>query len=200
MAVGIFSVGTLVGMMDLQLSQMDAAHTRSNPSHINFLLRSSAQTEILQNIQRLPNVLGLDAITQFTVRFRLSSDSDWETGTLFIRPNYLTQNYDITSLNSQNWPKQGQVAMENLSAQVMPLAMETPIEFETPSGNSVLKYSGVVRHPFVKPPKFGGQLHFFADTSALALFGLPTTSFRQLLVQIQPPFQSEKVKSRPFGR
>ena len=85
--------------------------------------------------------------------------------------------------------------MENLSAQVMPLAMETPIEFETPSGNSVLKYSGVVRHPFVKPPKFGGQLHFFADTSALALFGLPTTSFRQLLVQIQPPFQSEKVQN-----
>ena len=87
MAVGIFSVGTLVGMMDLQLSQMDAAHTRSNPSHINFLLRSSTQTEILQNIQSLPNVLGLDAITQLTVRFRFSSESDWETGTLFIRPN-----------------------------------------------------------------------------------------------------------------
>ena len=195
MAVGVFSVGTLVGMMDLQLSQMDAAHTRSNPSHINFLLRSSAQTEILQNIHSLPNVLGLDAITQFTVRFRLSSDSDWETGTLFIRPNYLTQNYDITALNSQHWPKQGQVAMENLSAQVMPLALETPIEFETPNGPKTLKYSGVVRHPFVKPPKFGGQLHFFADTSALALFGLPTTSFRQLLVQIQPPYQSEKVQN-----
>lgn len=199
MAVGIFSVGALVGMMDLQLSQMDFAHTRSTPSHINFLLRSSASSDILQHIQSMPDILGLDAITQFTVRFRLSSDADWETGTLFIRPDYLNQHYDITSLNSANWPEKGQIAMENLSAQAMPLALGTAIEFETPQGSTTLQYSGIVRHPFVKPPKFGGQLHFFAQSSTLALFGLSPTSFRQLLVQVRPPFQSEKAQNVAFN-
>jgi putative ABC transport system permease protein len=194
MAVGIFSVGALVGMMDLQLSQMDVAHTRSNPSHINFLLRSSTSSDILKHIQSMPDILGLDAITQLTVRFRLSSDADWETGTLFIRPDYLNQHYDITSLNSPNWPEKGQIAMENLSAQAMPLALGSSIEFETPQGSTTLKYTSIVRHPFVKPPKFGGQLHFFADSSTLALFGLSPTSFRQLLVQVRPPFQSKKVQ------
>ncbi len=38
-AVGVFCVGTLFGMIDLQLTKMDASHRQSQPSHINLLLR-----------------------------------------------------------------------------------------------------------------------------------------------------------------
>jgi putative ABC transport system permease protein len=194
MAVGVFSVGALFGMIDLQLSQMDVAHQRSQPSHINLMLGSSAEKSTIEKIQALPNVLGVEPLTQLTVRFRLPNELEWQTGTLFIRADYSAQRYDITTLETGDWATSGQVAIENLSAQKIPLALNTSIEFETPRGNVSLNLSGIVRHPFVKPPQFGGQIHFFADNSSLELWGLKKNSFRQLLVQINAPYSLEKAR------
>jgi putative ABC transport system permease protein len=42
----------------------------------------------------------------------------------------------------------------------------------------------VIRHPFVQPPLFGGQAHFFVDEAGLERFGIPAGVYGQLLVQI----------------
>jgi putative ABC transport system permease protein len=194
MAVGVFSVGALFGMIDLQLSQMDAAHQRSQPSHINLMLGSSAENSVIEKIKILPQVLGVEALTPLTVRFKLPDEQNWQTGTLIIRADYQAQRYDKTTLETGDWATQGQVTLENLSAQEIPLALNTPIEFETPRGNIFLNLSGVVRHPFVKPPQFGGQIHFFANTSSLEHWGLKENSFRQLLVQINATYSLEKAR------
>ena len=69
-AAGVFCVGTLFGMIDLQLGKMDAAHRQSAPSHINLMLRSDADLKLLTAIQSLPGVAGVDTLTQLTVQFR----------------------------------------------------------------------------------------------------------------------------------
>lgn len=194
MAAGVFCVGTLFGMIDLQLSRMDTAHRQSHPSHISMILRQDANVTLLRKIHALPGVAGVDRMTQMTVRFRLPGSNDWQMGTLVMRPNYSRQFYDVSRLQAGNWPGMDSVAIENLSASYAEINIGDQVEFETNQGPQALTIGGIVRHPFVKPPKFGGQLHFFADAETAKQFDVPADSFRQLLVQVDPPYSVGKAR------
>jgi putative ABC transport system permease protein len=193
-AVGVCCVGTLFGMIDLLLSKMDAAHRQSQPSHINLILRQDADMRLLAQIKALPGVVGVDTMTPLSVHFRQPGELDWRLGTLIIRPDYENQHFDKTALHSGNWPNADRIAIENLSA-VSSGMQSGDLEFETLQGVQTWPIGGIVRHPFVKPPKFGGQLHFFASTATAAAFGIPAHSFRQLLVKISEPYSSDKARS-----
>ncbi|MCQ8104782.1 ABC transporter permease [Methylomonas sp. SURF-2] len=194
-AAGVFCVGTLFGMIDLQLGRMDSAHRQSQPSHISMILRSDADNSLLGKIAALPGVLAVEGMTPVTVRFRPVGEAEWQLATLMIRPDYTAQRFDKTLLQAGQWPAAGGVAIENLSARASGIGLEARIEFETVTGNHQLTLQGVVRHPFIKPPKFGGQMHFFADTGDAKWFGVPEHSFRQLLVRIRPPFRAEQARA-----
>ncbi|WP_150047919.1 FtsX-like permease family protein [Methylomonas rhizoryzae] len=191
MAIGIFSVGMLFGMVALMLSNMDAAHRASQPSHINLILRGAAPVKLLQEISAVPGVAGVDTINPLPVRYRKSGSDEWLDATLMLRDDYRAQRYDLTELQAGNWPAAGQLAVENLSLAQTGLALGDSVEFQSASGSQTFELSGVLRHPFVKPPKFGGQVHFFASREAAKTFGLPAGYFRQLLVQLRPPYSAE---------
>ncbi|MDT4290896.1 FtsX-like permease family protein [Methylomonas sp. MO1] len=193
-AVGVCCVGTLFGMIDLLLGKMDAAHRQSQPSHINLILRHDADISLLEQIKAIPGVAGVDTMTPLSVHFRQPGETDWHLGTLIIRPDYEEQHFDKTALQSGNWPSGDQIAIENLSALSSDIQSGN-IEFETALGPQTLPIGGIVRHPFVKPPKFGGQVHFFASVAHAAQFGIPAHSFRQLLVQIAEPYSSESARN-----
>ena len=192
-AAGVFCVGTLFGMIDLLLTQMDAAHSQSRPSHISLMLGDDVDRSVLERMDRIPGVAGIDTMTPLNIRYRTHEGQDWQTATLIIRSDFEQQQYDMTTLVNGRWPAPGRIAIENLSAKATGLAMGDEIELETRSGIQRLAIDGVVRHPFVKPPKFGGQSHFFADsTTAANLFGLNPAHARQLMVQLEPPYSNEQ--------
>lgn len=194
MAVGIFCIGTLFGMIDLQLSRMDAAHRASEPSHINLILRADADNNLLTEIRELAEVDDVDTMAQLTVRFRLPGWAGWQMGSLIIRPDYLGQSPDQTTLQDGLWPIGESMAIERLSAQAAGLKTGDTVEFETVDGVRSYAIGGLVRHPFVKPPKFGGQWHFFASSQAAASFGVQAHSFRQLLIRIKAPYRIDKAR------
>lgn len=191
-AIGIFCVGMLFGMVELLLGKMDGSQRQSQPSHISLILRGAADNKLLNEVLALPGVAGVDTLSPLTVRYRKPGENDWQNATLMVRPDYAAQHYDLTNLVSGDWPARQQIAVENLSQAASGLAIGDTLEFEAQAGVISLPISGVVRHPFVKPPKFGGQLHFFADPATAAQFGLPQGYFRQLLVRIQPPYNAEQ--------
>ncbi|PPD02731.1 MAG: hypothetical protein CTY29_12090 [Methylobacter sp.] len=194
-AIGVASVGALFGMVDMQLWKMDFAHRNSQPSHINLMLRSDMPAGLQAKVAALPEVAGVDTMTPLSVRYRRVGDMDWMTATLIIRPDYRAQQFDITRLLAGQWPGDGQVAVENLTAEFTGLAPGQWLEFETGDFYGTLPVAGIVRHPFIKPPKFGGQAHFFAEPGTAALFGIKPKSFRQLLVQIKPPYSAERARA-----
>ena len=194
-AAGVFCVGTLYGMIALQLSKMDAAHQQSQPSHISLILRQAADANVLTQIQALEGVDAVDSMTQLTVSFKANQNADWQIATLMIRPQPNQQRFDKTSVQSGIWPAKGEVAIENLSAAFSGLKQGDLIELATDTGSQNLQISAVVRHPFVKPPKFGGQAHFFIDSSQAEQFGLSAQQFKQLLVQIKSPYDSDQARN-----
>lgn len=193
-AVGVFCVGTLFGMIDLLLAKMDAAHQDSRPSHINFIFRNEAESNVLNAIRALPDITASDTLTPLTVRFRRPGTAEWRLATVIIRPDYPMQTLDKTRLLAGTWPDSAQIAVENLTAQADGLAIGDRIELETEAGKPILPIVGVVRHPFVKPPKFGGQAYFFASPAAAGVLGAKPSGFRQLLLQIAPPYGADKAR------
>ena len=182
-AAGVFCVGTLFGMIALQLAKMDEAHLRSKPSQINLILRQTADASLINGVQAINGVVGVDTLTPVSLRFRPNDSQNWQMATLILRAEPEQQHYDLSTLESGHWPGQGEVAIENLSAHVTGLKLGDSVQFSDEQGTQQFIISGVVRHPFVKPPRFGGQAHFFADQSQANEFGLKEHSFRELLLQ-----------------
>ena len=184
-AAGVFCVGTLFGMIALQLGKMDKAHSQSNPSHINLILRQSADAAVIQGVQAIAGVAGVDTLSPVSVRFRSNESQNWQIATVILRAAPELQRFDLSTLESGHWPGDGEVAIENLTAQVTGLKQGDSVQFTDEQGEQQFSISGVVRHPFVKPPRFGGQAHFFADQSQAKWLGEKEHSFRQLLLQTQ---------------
>jgi putative ABC transport system permease protein len=185
-AIGLFIVGTLMGMMELQLGSMDDAHQQSQPSHINLILKQDADFSVAEPLKNLDGVADIDRLTQFTVQYKTPNSTQWQTGTVIFRPDYKAQIYDRMTLVSGDFPQKKSMAVERLSARYAGINNGDALEFATATGSETFVIKGVLRHPFVKPPTFGGQLHFFVAPELATLFGIPAHSFRQLLVQIKP--------------
>ncbi len=194
LTIGILIIGMLLGMIDLQLSHLDAAHRQSRPSHISLILKTDVDLAVADQISAIADVAGLDVLTQLSARYKTPNDADWQTGTVLFRPDYLRQQYDQMTLLSGHWPQGRHLAAERLSGISAKLESGDKIEFETPTGLTEFDVDGIIRHPFVKPPTFGGQLHFFIDAASAAAFGIKPHSFRQVLVQVSEPYSEEKAR------
>jgi len=194
LTIGFFVIGTLLGMMDLQQAYMDNAHKQSHPSHISLIFRQDADAALAEGINNMTDVAGVDVLTQFAVSYKTPGANQWQTGTVLFRPDYQQQHYDIMSLRSGSYPTGQAVAAERLTAQFAGLSLGDSIEFATANGGQHLNLQGIIRHPFVKPPAFGGQLYFFIAPELAPLFGIPAHTFRQMLVQIKPPYSADKAR------
>ncbi|MCQ8181794.1 FtsX-like permease family protein [Methylomonas sp. SURF-1] len=193
-AIGLFGVGTIFGMIDLLLAKMDAAHRLSQPSHINILLRNAADSALLEQIAALPDIAGVEGLNPVAVRFRPTPDAAWQSGSLIVRTDYARQLYDRSALVAGDWPVSGKLAIENLSAQNTGLGLGGNVQLQTERGELSFPLDGIIRHPFVKPPKFGGQTVFFGSATEAERFGIDPHRFRQLLVQIRQPYSEDKAR------
>ena len=192
-AIGLFVIGTLLGMMDLQLNYMDKAHQASKPSHISLMLRRDVDFSVAETIRNMNDVDSVDIMTQFTGQFKTAKSTPWQTGTLLFRTDYLNQKQDQMNLLAGSFPYEKAIAIERLSAKYAHLNLGDTLEINTPNGSEKLTIAGIIRHPFVKPPTFGGQLYVFIAPELATLFKIPKQTFRQLLVRVKPPYSPEKV-------
>lgn len=181
MAAGLFAVGSIFGMVDQLLSTMDRAHRASAPSHINMILAGAIPPAAVDDLRALENVEAIDALVQAPIRYR--NGDAWQVGTLFVRPDYAAQRFDISTLVSGAWPEEGELAVERMSRDYFGLTEEVTLEI----GDAAETFSvaGTVRHPFVEPPDFGGQAVFFGSAETAAALGVPQGFATQLLVQVE---------------
>jgi putative ABC transport system permease protein len=185
-AAGIFAIGGIFGLVDQLLATMDSAHRAVVPSHANIILRDFVTQDVVDDLKGLPGVVDIDPVNQISVRYRTSPDAAWTLGTLVQRPDFDDQTYDVIALREGSWPAEGAIGVERLSGQYFDVAIGDQVEFEIGGEATAFPVSGLIRHPFVQPPLFGGQAHFFADAAGLAEFGVPEGRFGQLLVRAEP--------------
>jgi putative ABC transport system permease protein len=182
-AAGVFAIGAIFGMVDQMLTGMDAAHRAVAPSHINVILRNYVDKETIDALRDLQGVQDIDPLNQVTVRYKIDPAGEWELGTL-VQRDYDNQVFDVVVLKEGEWASNGKINIERLSSQYYGLDMGESVIFDIDGEAQSFELSGKIRHPFVQPPLFGGQAHFFTDAAGLEEFGIPQGYYGQLLVRV----------------
>lgn len=193
-SLGVFSVGAIFGMVDQLLTGMDAAHQAVAPSHFNIILRGAADDELVEILRETPGVAEIDPVNQLPVRYRTSANEPWAQGNLVERPDYADQTYDWLILKAGAWPTDPEIGLERLTSQYFGIALGDSVTFDAGGTEKTFQTNGLIRHPFVQPPAFGGKAHFFVDAKTLEEFGIPVGRYVQLLVQITPPYSRERAE------
>ena len=183
-AAGLFGVGGIFGMVDRLLVAMDAAHVAVAPSHVNLILRDFVPGAALAQLAAVPGVATVEPAAQLYVRYRLGEGEDWRNGILVTRANYDDQRLDTLTPVEGGYPAADEWAVERLTRPHHGVAPGDPLTLDALGRSVTRPVTGVVRHPFVEPPAFGGRAHFFARD--LTAFGLPAGLFNQVLVTVEP--------------
>ena len=185
-AVGVFAVGAIFGMVDQLLSGMDQAHQAVFPSHISMYLSGYIDRDTAIYLKRVEGVEDVEVLNTVTVRYKINPQDEWKRGMVVMRDDYENQTYDMVQLKDGQWPKEDRIGIERLSSQFYNISMGDKVIFELEGTDRALPITGKIRHPFVPPPQFGGEAVFFADAQGMERFGFPQGEFSQLLIRVRP--------------
>jgi len=186
-AAGVFAVGAMFGLTDQMLSGMDAAHRAVNPSHLNIILRRPIDRATAEALTDIPGIVDVEPMNLRTMRYKTSPDeTEWQAATVVARDDFEHQIFDYLTLTAGEWPSDKHIAVERITSSYYGIDLGDEIIFEVDGTDRAYPVAGLIRHPFVPPPQFGGNAYFFVDSEMMARFGLPEGQFVQLLVQVEP--------------
>ncbi len=185
-ASGVFAIGAIFGMVDHLLGGMDNAHQATNPAHINVFLNTLIDEETAETLTSIPGVVGVEPANRINIRYKTHPDGEWQDGAVTSRRDFTEQQFDLVTLQAGDWPAEQQIGVERLTTQSYHLDIGDQIIIEMDGTDRTFTINGRIRHPFVQPPTFGGEAHFFADAAGLAKLGIPEGGYASLLVQIEP--------------
>ncbi len=194
-AAGVFAIGTIFGMSDQLLSGMDAAHQSVTPSHINMYLEAYVDRATVQSLQRLPGILDVEPYNVSTVSYKVRPEDDWRQGQIVMRDDYDAQRNDVTQLKDGGWPRDDLLGIERLTSKYLQIGIGDSVIFKQGNREKSYKLNGLVRHPFVPPPDFGGPAYFFLDGEGMERLDVPNSRFSALLVRVTP-YSAEYAKDR----
>ncbi len=184
--VGVLAIGAIFGLTDQLLSGMNEAHQAVSPSHLNIIVRQFIDRETAESLADIPGVAGVEPMNMATVRYKTAPDAPWQPATAVSRPDYTSQVYDWLSLKAGVWPDDNTVGVERITSEYYDIKMGDKLIFEMEGTDRAFPVTGLIRHPFVPPPDFGGNAYFFFNQATMARFGFPEGQYVQLLVQVSP--------------
>jgi putative ABC transport system permease protein len=185
-AAGVFAVGTIFGLTDQLYSGLDQAHQAVLPAHLNISLAAPIDRDTALALRKVAGVEGVEPYNEVPVRFKLQPTGRWETGIVTMRDDYERMKYDLLQLKDGTWPAGDTIGIERLSGQYWDIGIGDRVIFEVGNSERSLAISGKIRHPFVPPPRFGGEAFFFVDEQGMERFGVPKGQYTQLYVRVTP--------------
>ncbi|MCB9422962.1 MAG: ABC transporter permease [Ardenticatenaceae bacterium] len=194
-AVGVFAIGVIFGMIDQLLSTMDASHQAVQPSHLNLVLRQFIDRDTAESLTDIPGVAGVEPLNIRSIRYKTGPDGSWESGTMVMRDDYENQKYDWLELKEGVWPSNSSIDVERITSDYYGIDIGDEIIIEMDGTDRAFPVTGKIRHPFVPPPDFGGSAYFFTDAEGMARLNIPQGLFVQLLVRVEP-YSEEYVRDR----
>lgn len=187
-AVGVFAIGAIFGMVDQLLPGMDRAHRAAQPSHITMALSERISTDIADRLKNIEGVEDIQVTNAVEIRYKLKPDptGEWQAGFLQMRDDYDEQKYDLLRLEAGEWPAKDNLAVERLSSEAFGIDIGDEVIFELDKTDRALPISGKIQAAFVHPPQFGGPAVFYTDAQGLERFNIPAGEFNGLSVRVTP--------------
>src|SRR6185503_10861140 len=87
-AVGVFAIGAVFGMVDQLLSGMDRAHQAVVPSHVFMALTERIDRDIADHLKDIEGVEDIEVLNEVGVRYKVKPEDEWRAARLIMRDDY----------------------------------------------------------------------------------------------------------------
>lgn len=187
-AAGVFAVGTIFGMSDMLLTNMDASHHAVTPTHIYVYLERPIDRDIILSLGDIPGVEDVEPFNSVNILYKLRPEDEWRQGAVQMRDDYDAQKYAVLQLRRGRWPSgKNEIGLERMAAQFLQIGVGNEVIFKIDDKERTLPITGLIRHPFVPPPQFMDVAFFFMNEEGMEhLFGIPEGRFGSLYVRVTP--------------
>jgi putative ABC transport system permease protein len=185
-AAGVFAVGTMFGMSELLIANMDQSHQAVMPPHMNVGLGELVDYDTLINLRKVPGVENLEPYNSVSILYKLRPQDDWRPGVFHVRRDFEDQTYELVQLRQGRWPEKGEVGIERMAAQFLGVGINDQIIFKINDKERSLPITGLIRHPFVPPPQFMDMAFFFVDSEELERVDIPVGKYNAFFARVTP--------------
>lgn len=186
-AAGVFAVGSIFGMSEMLLTNMDKSHHAVLPTHISVSLGQLVDRETLLSLKEVPGVENVEPYNSVALLYKLHPEDEWRQAVIQMRDNYEQQKYELLQLRSGHWPNsKNEVAVERMAAQFLKIGIGDSVIFKIDDKERILPITGFIRHPFVPPPQFQDLAFFFMSGEGMERLGIPQGKFTSFYVRVTP--------------
>jgi putative ABC transport system permease protein len=183
-AVGVFSIGVIIGAYVIISHDMSASYAAVNPTNVE-LRTGPFDQDSLSAIGNLRGVQQAEGRRVFTMRVRPLGGSQWVTLNIVAIDDFTKMKINLLHIVAGvGLPGKNQVLLESKAHQDLKVPVGTMLEFELDNGTlATLQLAGVVQDPSTGAGDFLAQPFAYISTDALGTLGqLP--SFNRMFVTL----------------
>jgi len=183
-AVGVFSIGVIVGAYVIISNDMSASYAAHNP--MNVEIRSYPfDSGLITTVQTLSGVRAVEGRNVFSMRVRLPGNSQWVTLNMVAVDDFAKMKINLlTPIRGTDRPGKDQVLLERKALGDLNVQVGGNLEFELDNGIiKTMPVVGIVEDPSTGAGDFLAQPFAYITTSTLVWLGQPDT-FNRLYVTL----------------
>ena len=186
-AAGVFAVGSIFGMSDMLITNMDASHHAVLPTHVYVYLERPVDRETIRSMRDIPGVEDVEPFNSVNILYKLRPEDEWRQGVVQMRDNFDAQKYALLQLRQGQWPSgKNEIGLERMAAQFLHIGIGDTVIVKIDDKERTLPITGLIRHPFVPPPQFMDLAFFFMNGEGMERFGISDGMFGSFYMRVTP--------------
>ncbi len=154
-AVGVMALGMTFSSQNLIDTSMADSRAAARYAHARIPLQTLFNDEVVESIERLPEVAEVEGWFQGGIEFKGSLDQEWQEGTLIMLKDYENQQFDRVQLREGIWPQRDSISVEfNHQVPYGLPAVGEDFYIKLNNRATPFKLGGTVRDPAQSAPPF----------------------------------------------
>jgi len=197
-AVGVFSIGVIIGAYIIISDDMSASYAANNPMNIE-LRTDPFDKDLLSTIEHMRGVEDAEGRRVFTMRVRTGEDGQWVTLNIVAVDDFSELNINrLNVISGTNQPADDQILLEKKALADLHVAAGDTLEVELLDGTiKIMTVAGIVQDPATGAGDFLAQPFAYVTTGSLSFLGQPET-FNRMFVTLTEG-KSDEVVLRNMG-
>jgi putative ABC transport system permease protein len=175
-AVGVFSIGVIVGAYVIISNDMSISYASNNPTNIE-IRAASIDTTLVKTIQNLNGIKQAEGRRIFTMQARIPGSAQWVPLNIVAIDNFSTQKINLMHvLSGSGKPAKKQVILERKVLQSLNVKTGGTLEFLLSNGTvRSMQVVGIVQDPSTGAGDFLANPFAYITTDSLSYLRQPDT-------------------------
>jgi putative ABC transport system permease protein len=173
-AVGVFSIGVIVGAYVIISHDMSASYAANNPMNVE-LRTTPFDNTLITMVKNIRGVRQAEGRRVFTMRARLPGSRNWVSLNMVAIDNFPKMQINLMHiLSGTGTPSKNEVLLERKVLQDLNVSVGSTLEFELDNGTTrTMKVAGIVQDPSTGAGDFLAQPFVYITTSTLPYLRQP---------------------------